>query len=378
MKERIIENLNRYRKDKSVWDELVCSPAYDEDDNYSDTNALNRTKLSVGLLLDFQASDEELIKFTFEEEIEDRAQDPFQGGSDTLTNLGAVLAQFKNPENVWLFVKAKRANFDTHCGFSYQHILSAGIDATYEIVEREDHELKESFEGYFGTRAECPLTQSQIDSWHKGIYESFFPQGEKSEDLEYWINLAIEFDDDVAAAELIEQLEQSTTDRTADFLTRLQYHYDSVGNVKKEIAVVLELIPLLESIDKQRGKHSQLCALYRKDGQFKKAWQSLQKARKLGPELDKFQLDYYYEAALAVIMAQPEVDELSREIYAFAMENPPSNDSQDANEKRMNAAIKMKHAAHIEHYTAIYSKKKKENEAFMERMMNIGSEADED
>lgn len=122
----IKNNFEKIRGSKKMWEEF----AYLQPNNY-----MKRYALAIQLQYNCSLNDKELVKFLMENEIKDRENDPFQGVGDSLFLLSYLLAKFKDVSNVWLFERAKCANFDTACGYDERFIFSAGVDATCNYIK---------------------------------------------------------------------------------------------------------------------------------------------------------------------------------------------------------------------------------------------------
>lgn len=133
--------LDHIRKSREMWNEFAY--VYTEDNDFEDANHMKRYALAIELQYSCNSNDKELVKFLMEHEVESRMNDPYQGIGSSLIILSYLLAKFREPENVWLFEKAKCANFDTYCGYDSEFIFSAGVEATCNYLENqkitEDH-----------------------------------------------------------------------------------------------------------------------------------------------------------------------------------------------------------------------------------------------
>lgn len=134
-----------------------------EDEDICDSNQQKRSYLIIALLFNPLPTDEALLRELFLQEIMRAENDAFQGLGDAMIRAATLLARFKNPENVWLFTRAKQANFDTSCGFDYEFLVSAGINETYNFVDSSQSEWKNAFYGIAGaSRDHCHISTKQL------------------------------------------------------------------------------------------------------------------------------------------------------------------------------------------------------------------------
>jgi len=108
----------------------VCYSAKKDEINTSviyDGNQANRYGILTGIrFADDKAAYEDLIRYLLIEEIVGRETDTLQGFGDELALAVWLIKQFRREQDTELFSRAKKANFDTHCGFNADY-----IDDTY-------------------------------------------------------------------------------------------------------------------------------------------------------------------------------------------------------------------------------------------------------
>jgi len=84
-----------------------------------DGNQLNRYRIMTGIRFTADKTPyEDLIRYLLTEEIKDRETNSFQGLSNDLLLGVWLMKKFHNKSNAELFSRAKKANFDTYCGFN--------------------------------------------------------------------------------------------------------------------------------------------------------------------------------------------------------------------------------------------------------------------
>lgn len=129
--------LEQCRLSTQAW-QSVAYLEQPRDDGYGvfDGNAKARYWVLSELQFDFQTNDEALIRFLCEQEICAIEQDSFQGFGEALSLVCYLLARFKNKDDIALFYRAKKANFDTYCGFDSQFIFWPLEDKTPEYIRQ--------------------------------------------------------------------------------------------------------------------------------------------------------------------------------------------------------------------------------------------------
>ncbi len=328
MKETLIKELNRFRDDQSLWQELAWKKSEDGKD-YHDDNALKRTRVLYALQWDLQSSDEDLLRFLMEEEIKDRNADPFQGSSESLVAGGYLLASFKNPANVWLFVQAKSANFDTHCGFDYKHLLSAGVQATFDyIAQNKDPEHKaqasryqEYFDDYFPDLATCSLSEDDIVSWHQYKQDDYL-KVPSDEDTKYWLEVALEIDELPTAQKLVVQLE-TQSDESLDSLSDLKFYKEQVGDYAGATVIAQKIFEQRENAAWK--DYVALIQSHLNNDDPASAWQMIAQALETCDSLSDYEQKRTHELALDVVLASDGHQPFALEAYRLSMNNIDRN-----------------------------------------------------
>ncbi|MCF6407204.1 hypothetical protein L3C95_30185 [Chitinophaga filiformis] len=245
-----------------------------EDEDICDNNQRKRSYLIIALLYDPLPTDEPLLRELFLQEILRAENDAFQGIGDAMTRNATLLARFKNPENVWLFTRAKQANFDTSCGFDYEFLVSAGIDESYDFVDSSQSEWKDAFYAIAGpSRDRCNISTEILDDFEQRLQ---FQLEASLDDTEDQIELAIELDEKDIIREKVAQWKTEKQEWTAAEATALDYYEQLLGNTEGRIAAN-ELALTLESRDFMKENIlNNLCALYLKTGNTLMAWDRMQ------------------------------------------------------------------------------------------------------
>lgn len=238
----IIRNIETIRNSKPLWKEFEYQ---DKDENY-----FKRYAAAVAIQYDWKQEDYEFIRFLMENEVESRSHDSFQGYGDTLLLLSYLLAKFRNPEHVWLYEKAKCANFDTYCGYFDEFLFSAGVEHTCKYLE--ESELTESNRYLFERKDHLRslYTEEEIDAFLERM-ASWFPNSIDKESTDSLLSRAIDFQDHEEADKLFAILEQDAEAST----TTLYYRAKEIGNYEKAIYYKQKE---LDSINDPRDKASAL------------------------------------------------------------------------------------------------------------------------
>lgn len=188
----IKNQLDHIKKLREIWDEFAY--AFTEDNDFEDANYMKRYALVIELQYSCNSNDKELIKFLMEHEVESRMNDPYQGIGESLNILSYLLAKFREPENVWLFEKAKCANFDTYCGYDSEFIFSAGVEATCNYLENQS--ITEDHAYFFKNKDNLReiYTESDIQKFFERMKQEF-PDKKEEESTISLLTRAIEFED---------------------------------------------------------------------------------------------------------------------------------------------------------------------------------------
>jgi len=118
-------NLDIYRNDKDCWSDASYVAQSTKERGEHDANERERYSILLALQYDHNASDEELIRYLFRQEIIAREKDSFQGIGEALWLGAYLLATYRNVKDIPLFCRAKFANFDTDCGFDREFMFVA-------------------------------------------------------------------------------------------------------------------------------------------------------------------------------------------------------------------------------------------------------------
>jgi hypothetical protein len=282
MIEKYIQQLNEVRNNKIDVTAFHYKKAIDSEGYEYDQNGNKRHQLLTGLQFDYQPSDENLIRELLLQEITMHRNAPMQGLDPSLQLSCHLLSRYKNTQNVWLFVMAKTANFDTSCGLDYEYIVSAGIVATYDYVAKTTSKLKDAFYNIVGTSADtCHISPEDLETWegYQQAQDKNFP-----ETLSRQIHLAYSLGEHELAAEKLFQWKASQEIWKEEDLNMLSYFESLAKNIEGQIWAEERLLLLKKDDWMISVSLHRLAEHYVQIGNMDKAWE---KIKALQPYLEK-------------------------------------------------------------------------------------------
>lgn len=259
----IKNNIDAIKKSRELWYEFQ----YSEPDNYAKRHAL-----AIELQYNDISNDMELIRFLMENEVKSRENDPYQGIGDSLILISYLLSKFKNPENVWLFEKAKCANFDTYCGYDSEFMFSAGVEATCKYLE--SCQLTESNKYLYERKDNLRdiFTEDHINKFIDRMRRRY-PDNIKDETTKSLLCRAIEFDDFVEGERLFRLFEKENSDD----INSLYYYAKNIKNYDKAIYYQTKLLKQAKNIrDKVSSLHN-IASIYCLKNDFVSAYKTAKK-----------------------------------------------------------------------------------------------------
>jgi len=272
----IMRNIEAFRNSKALWKEIE----YED----SDANYWKRYAAAIALQYDWREEDYDFIRYLMENEVESRTHDAFQGYGDSLLLLSYLLAKFRKLENVWIFEKAKSANFDTYCGYFDEFIFSVGVEQTCTYIEEVGLTESNSYLYERKDKLRTLYTEQDIESFMQRM-ALWFPDSIDKESTDSLLSRAIDFKDAEEAARLFAILEQDAEAST----TTLYYRAKEIGNYEKAIYYKQKE---LDSINDPRDKASALLditELHVMNNDYAEAYETAQLWEQLLSQFDSWQ-----------------------------------------------------------------------------------------
>ncbi len=279
MIEKYIDVLHQVRRGEIGLENFFYKEEVDSKGYSVDANHLKRFQLLTAMRFDGSKDDRALLTELFKQEIIMDEKAPFQGIGLGMELNAFLLLQFSSVENVWLFVKAKSANFDTHCGFDYEYLVSAGIGITFDYVHNSEHELKARFYDYVGDSVEtCPISESDLETWreHKNTW---YNNDVKKFSIEDEIDLASELGETEIVKQKIGQWKEQQHVWDAPKLNSLAYYERKRNNLQGEIWANEQILSLKSTGWDIAVQLNTLCSLYLESNNAVKGWEKILLAR---------------------------------------------------------------------------------------------------
>lgn len=261
-----MNNLTKYREDKSLWKNVAFFAAEDEKHGTYDANEQERYKLLLELQYDTQKTDIELIRFLFEQEVIARENHSFQGIGEVLELASFLLVRFKKTKDIPLFVKAKKANFDTACGFSLNYIFAAKREATEEYIKANFPEIIEVIEVHLDDLS----FPENFDRWWNARIRSY-PTSEEKEDVFTLYLRSLSFDEKEKAIQYLEKWIEKEPDSDDKFCT-MKSEYEHLGFHSKACKAAEKRLEFCEDTWDKVSRLRDLVVLYIKTELFDKSF----------------------------------------------------------------------------------------------------------
>ncbi|MFC4066697.1 hypothetical protein [Actinoplanes subglobosus] len=263
--------LGRMRESPEAWRELRYEQTTGADGYDCDRNATRRATVLWALQYDRRPEDLALVRWLAEQEAVCRRKAPFQGLTETTELAGFLLAEYRQPEDVWLQFTIKRANFDTWCGYDREYLFAAGTDKTLDLVRSSTHPFRDE------VLELSTVSDDDLPDWAAGK-RSFFPADPSDEDPLTWVDRA-EMTGDLRLARSLLDEWAADRPRDRDTLSELRYRLTGLGAFAEAAAVQRERLAFAESAWDRASAWQDLAALERQSGDHLAAWTALIECR---------------------------------------------------------------------------------------------------
>jgi hypothetical protein len=336
MLEKYQQILDAVRKNPREWQQFAFQPKRNLVGLVRDVNALKRYRLLIAIQHNLTKGDENLLVFLFRQEVDMHAELPQYGLQSSLKLNAYLLSIFGDPKNLPLFIGAKTANFDTHCGFDREFLVCLTLKITYKQVKKLSKGWQDKFFQYFDTNMQhAKLSPKQWENW-RAAKDKEYIIGLNNKTLEQEIYLAEQLQEKSIHSEKINEWIHQQTEWTEENLNILAAYERCRKNEKGEIEAIEKLIAFKTTDwDKALQFHS-LAELYLMSKSPDAAWQKLKEgAVFLEKVQDWEQINlgcFYVERSLDIILQKIDVKErVNQEAYAWMIdkvdkiENPSPN-----------------------------------------------------
>lgn len=193
--------LERLRRGPAAWGEVTC--AFEgEGMAWRDAHATTRRAALQALQYDRRPEDRELVVHLLAQEMRWAQESPFQGNPESLRLAAFLAASLGDVSLAWLLFEAKRANFDTACGFDVEALFCCGVERTWVMVLAAERPEREAFIELAGDGGEPRCTQDEVDAWWERQRRDFPARWEDEAPLAK-LTLCVDLGDLDAGAEIL-------------------------------------------------------------------------------------------------------------------------------------------------------------------------------
>jgi hypothetical protein len=325
MLEKYQQILDNVRKNPSEWQQFAFQLRRNLEGYVRDVNALKRYQLLIAIQHDLMKSDESLLVFLFRQEVDMHTEPTIQGLSPSLNLNAYLLSIFGDPKNLPLFIAAKTANFDTHCGFDREFMVCLNLQITYKKVKKLSKDWQDKFYQYFDVDIKkAQPTPKQWEAW-RTIKDKEYILGLRNKTLEQEIYLAEQLaENDIKSQKITEWIAQQTQ-WTEEKLSTLAYYERSRKNVKGQIEAHEKRIAFKITDWDKAVQYQILAELYLSIKSPDAAWQALKKGTVFLENIQDWgQVNlgrFFVERSLDIILQKMDVkDAVSQEVYAWMLD----------------------------------------------------------
>jgi hypothetical protein len=325
MLEKYQQILDSVRKNTEEWAQFAYNPEENTEGVISDVNALKRYQLLIAIQHDLMKRDESLLAFLFRQEVDMHTEATYQGLHPSLSLNAYLLSIYADPKNLPLFIAAKTANFDTHCGFDREFLVCFDLQITYKRVKKLSKEWQDKFFEFFDPdMTKANFSRKQWELWRDAKDKEYLI-GLRNKTLEQEIYYAEQLQEkDIYSQKITEWINQQTH-WTEDNLNRLAYYEGSRKNVKGQIEAIEKLIAFKTTAWDKAIEYNILAELYLSIKLPELAWQKHKEGsvflEKI-PDWEEVNLGrFFVERSLDIILEKNNVkDAISQEAYAWMMD----------------------------------------------------------
>jgi hypothetical protein len=374
MLEKYQKILDTVRKNPGEWQQFAFQPKRNLAGIVRDVNALKRYRVLIAIQHDLMKIDENLLVFLFRQEVDMHTEPTIQGLYPSLSLNAYLLSIFGDPKNLPLFISAKMANFDTHCGFDREFLVCLNLKNTYKHAKKLPKAWRVKFYQYFDTNIRnADLSPKQWEEWRAAKNRQYI-LGLNNKTLEQEIYLAEQLQEKEMLTQKITAWINQQTEWTEEKWTNLAYYERSRKNKNGEIEAIEKLIAF-KTTDWDKAVQFQILAeLYLSIQSPDAAWEKLREGAVFLEKIPNWgQVNlgrFFVERSLDIILQKTNVkDGVSQEAYAWMMDKVDKIDNLYLNllEKIVKVAQLWNNQALETRYEKIFEEKKEELRLIHER-----------
>jgi hypothetical protein len=182
-------DLETARCEPSTRSRLVFTPEHGGDGQVFDRNRATRFGVLLAAQYDRRPDDLPLLRFLLKQEIVRYRQTVPWGLAPDLELAGLLVAEHRQPHDVWLHWQAKQISFDTALGYRTYYLLAGGVAETVVAVQASDHPDRERILREITavrSRDGTPrYTDAAVDDW-LAVQRIRFPDAPDAESPRTW------------------------------------------------------------------------------------------------------------------------------------------------------------------------------------------------
>lgn len=295
-------------------------------ESWRDVHLSHRARVILGLQYARGNPEIDFLRFLFEQEILRASHDPFQGLSEELEVVAWLLSEFGRPADVHLFLRAKFANFDCHCGFDPTYVVSSGLETLMLYLEESeiDPKIRTDLQAFL---AERDFTDELIEEWRSRTKARFDVPWEE-ETLSYRYRRLLRAGLIEEADELLGLWESQVTEAKRP-LAELRYAHTERNHHDKSAALSRRILKCDLSISEQVAEWGHLTESLTLAGRYDEALRAAKTySEALGRLKNWWKLGYGRDAA--------------RRAYLLACQDFPHSDQALALADKLEAKLTLK------------------------------------